>query len=264
MNDTEASAFIRTFYGRAVAAIYDAFPVGVMRGDFWRYAILYAYGGIYADVDTECLRPLSGWFPPLVRPGGGSESPAFVQGVPGALQQLRYGNLTWQDCGLVIAMENDVHLCQWIIAAAPGHPLMRSVLQASLRSVQDGFRCSYEHMVHAHTGPGIFTQGIREGMGLPDHYSAADIARAAWTNATVYQRAREMRVCFVAGEFWGDYGQHKAQNAKNHFSSLWEGGNSTTTPSWTLERQQLVKKWASASPAVGGGGGAGGGEGDKG
>jgi alpha 1,6-mannosyltransferase len=255
MNDTEASAFIRTFYGSAVAAIYDTFPVGVMRGDFWRYAILYAYGGIYADVDTECVRPLSNWFPPLVRPGGNSESPSFAQGVPGAPQQLRYAKLTWQNCSLVIALENDLHLCQWIIAAAPGHPLIRSVLQAALRSVQDGFRCSYEHMVHVHTGPGVFTKGIREGLGLPDHYNAADIARGAWTNATVYQRARELGVCFVAGDFWGDYGGKKAQNAKNHFSSQWGGGNSTTIPSWTTERQQLVKQW------VGGGDGGGGGHG---
>ena len=44
---------------------FRAMPLGVMRADVFRYAAVYHHGGAYADVDTECFRPLESW----VRPG---------------------------------------------------------------------------------------------------------------------------------------------------------------------------------------------------
>ena len=40
--------------GAEMLAIYHSFPLGVMRADFFRYAMLLDQGGIYADVDTAC------------------------------------------------------------------------------------------------------------------------------------------------------------------------------------------------------------------
>jgi mannosyltransferase OCH1-like enzyme len=37
---------------------YDEYPAEIYRADAIRYFYLYRYGGIYADLDTECLRPL--------------------------------------------------------------------------------------------------------------------------------------------------------------------------------------------------------------
>jgi mannosyltransferase OCH1-like enzyme len=36
-----------------------ALPHAVMRADFFRYAALYRHGGIYADIDMECVRPVA-------------------------------------------------------------------------------------------------------------------------------------------------------------------------------------------------------------
>ena len=36
---------------------YDAYPEPIMRADAVRYFILHRYGGVYADLDYECLRP---------------------------------------------------------------------------------------------------------------------------------------------------------------------------------------------------------------
>jgi inositol phosphorylceramide mannosyltransferase catalytic subunit len=38
--------------------LYDGYPAEIYRADAVRYFYLYTYGGIYADMDTECLRPL--------------------------------------------------------------------------------------------------------------------------------------------------------------------------------------------------------------
>ena len=37
---------------------YDAMPFPVMRADVFRYAVIFRDGGMYADIDMECLRPL--------------------------------------------------------------------------------------------------------------------------------------------------------------------------------------------------------------
>lgn len=41
---------------------YDALPHPVMRADIFRYAVIYRDGGLYADVDMECLKPVSPLF----------------------------------------------------------------------------------------------------------------------------------------------------------------------------------------------------------
>jgi len=38
---------------------YLAYSPGILRADIWRVLVLYRYGGVYADVDVECLRPLN-------------------------------------------------------------------------------------------------------------------------------------------------------------------------------------------------------------
>jgi hypothetical protein len=38
MDDAESAAFIRDWFGAEVAAVYEGYPLAVMRADFWRYA----------------------------------------------------------------------------------------------------------------------------------------------------------------------------------------------------------------------------------
>lgn len=252
VNDTEAADFVSSFYGPEVAQLYAAYPLGVMRADLWRYLVLYAHGGVYSDIDTQCLQPLAEWFPPRPRLQG---APGFVSGSPNwtAPGPVQYLSLSWGDCSMVVGLENDVHFCQWTFASVPGHPVLRSVLHVALRSLEGGMQCGYDHMVHAHTGPGVWTEGIRKALGLPDHFSAGDVARAAWLDPEVYQRVRELRVCIVASDFFGDVPGTKvtAQNVQNMYSSQWKE-EPPNTP-WVLEKVRLdarLKKLATGSPAA--------------
>lgn len=45
---------------------YDSYPRDIQRVDAAKYFILHAYGGVYLDMDTECLRPID----PLIEDGG--------------------------------------------------------------------------------------------------------------------------------------------------------------------------------------------------
>lgn len=73
-----------------------------MRADFWRYAILYARGGLYADVDVTSLRPLQQWLPPQDNE---------AKGLP---LEGKYRQYSWDSCAAVIGLENDMHFCQWV------------------------------------------------------------------------------------------------------------------------------------------------------
>ena len=42
--------------------LYDSFPREIFRADFIRPVYLFEYGGLYADMDFQCLRPLNGIF----------------------------------------------------------------------------------------------------------------------------------------------------------------------------------------------------------
>ncbi len=56
--DEAARSFVGERYPELLK-IYDAFSYDIQRADFARYLILHGCGGLYADLDMECLRPVS-------------------------------------------------------------------------------------------------------------------------------------------------------------------------------------------------------------
>ncbi len=55
--DSDARALVAAHRPRLLA-IYDAYPYSIQRADAFRYVVLYALGGVYADLDLECLRSI--------------------------------------------------------------------------------------------------------------------------------------------------------------------------------------------------------------
>lgn len=131
MDDTQAAEFIKAEYGQEWYDIFVNLPVGVMRGDLWRYMIVYKYGGVYADLDTECLIPISTWM--------------------------------LEDKEFIVCPETSNHFCQWTFAATAGHPILKSVLDLIKQRLLNPEYGS-PHFVHTHTGPAIWTEGINKAL----------------------------------------------------------------------------------------------------
>ena len=55
--DDDARQLVRRYYKQNVA-MYDGYTRNINRADVMRYFVLDRYGGVYADIDAECLRPL--------------------------------------------------------------------------------------------------------------------------------------------------------------------------------------------------------------
>ena len=111
--------------------IYDAYiklPMAVMKADLWRYCVIYKYGGIYADADTVC-----------------KYNPNIL---------IRSGAL------LVIVPENSTHLCNWVFSAPKNSPILKSVIDLSVKRILNVSVFKGEHIIHHLTGPGVFTDGI--------------------------------------------------------------------------------------------------------
>lgn len=99
-----------------VIETWDRIDDAILRADLVRYLLMLKEGGVYTDVDTCATRPISAWIAP------------------------EYANTT----RCVIGLEEDktqsptvvgdypppalVGICQWTLMAAPGHPLMRFVV----------------------------------------------------------------------------------------------------------------------------------------
>ncbi len=67
--------------------VYDEYPAEIYRADAVRYFWLYHFGGVYIDLDSECLKPLQ----PLCDAQGGvvlgrmGSDPGFVHSIPNAV-----------------------------------------------------------------------------------------------------------------------------------------------------------------------------------
>jgi mannosyltransferase OCH1-like enzyme len=133
MDDTQAAEFVLNEYGQEWYDLFVGLPVGVMRGDLWRYMVIYKYGGVYSDLDTECLKPISTWMQ--------------------------------DDKEFIVCPETDHDFVQWTFAATAQHPILKSVLDLIKDRLLNPEYGS-PHFVHNHTGPAIWTAGINKALGI--------------------------------------------------------------------------------------------------
>jgi hypothetical protein len=159
LDDQACEAFIRQWFDADFIAMYTALPIGVMKADVWRVAVVYVHGGIYADLDTECRAPVSEWI--------GSEH------------------------RLVAAVENESGaLANFTFAAVPRHPALLHVLNTFLELYrsQDFLSASSPTPVQDF-GAGGWSLGILRHYGLA-HAGAMRGGGATYSSSQAAQRDR--------------------------------------------------------------------------
>jgi mannosyltransferase OCH1-like enzyme len=119
--------FMKNNFDEKINKAYSMLPMAVMKADLWRYCIIYKYGGIYADADTVCnIHP----------------------------------KLFINDSYLTVSPEiNTSYFCQWTFSAAPGSPILKSIIDLSVDRILTT-PIKGEHVIHYLTGPSCFTDGI--------------------------------------------------------------------------------------------------------
>lgn len=106
MNDEECYEFIKANFDEEFLKMYKNLPLGVMRADVWRVAIIYINGGIYCDCDVIC-----------------------------------YNNLTSliKDQELVLFEEKNGSTSNFFFAAKPKHPALKKVLDLMVKEQKRAF-----------------------------------------------------------------------------------------------------------------------------
>jgi mannosyltransferase OCH1-like enzyme len=167
MDDSQASDFVLKEFGKEWHDIFINVPVGVMRGDLWRYLIIYKYGGVYADLDTLCWKPISTWIK--------------------------------EDKDMIICPENNIHFCQWTFAATPQHPVIKSVLNCILQAFKNP-NYNKPHFVHELTGPYIWTKGILSALEINDNINLVYGNGVELCNSS--SKAKQYNFYCYGGEEW--------------------------------------------------------------
>ncbi|NJM07426.1 glycosyltransferase, partial [Candidatus Gracilibacteria bacterium] len=107
--DEELRVFVQQQYAWFLP-IYDGYPEPIMRVDAARYLLMHHFGGIYADLDYECVQP----FEPLLR---------------GQRLLLGWEPVEHIDIEYAHSAKLRHQLCNAVIASEPGHPFWEHVVR---------------------------------------------------------------------------------------------------------------------------------------
>ncbi|MCB8881881.1 tetratricopeptide repeat protein [Acidisoma cellulosilytica] len=127
-NDKTARAYLQERLPAGALQAYLRARDATTRADLFRLAVLVLDGGIWADMDDRCLKPVGQLFRP-------ADLAVF-----------------WQ--------ERSGHICNNFMAAAPNHPILRRALVTAVTAINRG-----DHdKVWMLTGPGLITRSFAQEM----------------------------------------------------------------------------------------------------
>lgn len=185
MDDKEAESFVLEEFGQEWYDLFINVPIGVMKGDIWRYMIIYKYGGVYADLDCLCILPINTWIK--------------------------------DDYSLIVCPENETDFCQWNFAAKPGNPIIENVLRLVKEALSNPDYTN-PNFVHAMTGPSIWTKGIVEYLEFNKKYNL--INDCLEYNSLV--KSKELGFYCYGGESWRLF--HHIASKNIYGSQNWSHG----------------------------------------
>lgn len=139
MSGADREDFFRTEFGGEVFDTYMKYPMGVMKAGLWRFAILYKNGGVYADLDTECINPIDTWLD--------------------------------QQYDMILDLEgNTPWYATQVIASSKGHKFLEDAINMAVERARDGI-VEQQHMVHYYTDVAMFTDSLFKSMNIQDGYN---------------------------------------------------------------------------------------------
>jgi len=223
LTDDNSIQYVEWHYGPSgfnrpdIISLYRELNITIIKADLLRYLVMYAEGGVYADIDVECLRPVDRFIPE------------------------RYNE---QDVDMIIGVEIDEpafadhpvlgskckSFCQWTFSAKPRLPVMMRLIE----NIQEWLHeLSHEKSVPisqlqldfneviSGTGPSAFTKAVLEQMSAQNHGKPVtwdlfhNLAESRLVNGMLVLNVE----AFAAGQGHSDSGNHDSRGAlvKHHY-----------------------------------------------
>jgi mannosyltransferase OCH1-like enzyme len=133
-DDARIEYFLKKEFSAEVINAYNKIAIGAAKADFFRYAVLYKYGGVYVDIDGAILRPLK--------------------------------HIIKDDDVAVISRERHPGLfVQWALIFDKGHPLMERTLKKCIENINTN--CSPHNVLYM-TGPNVYSEVINRSLSTKE------------------------------------------------------------------------------------------------
>lgn len=127
-NDDDIDNFVNEHYKGEIADCYNKLNIIVAKVDFWRYLVLYKYGGIYLDMDSSIEK---------------------------SLDEL----IKNEDEAIITAEGNPDLYVQWALIFSKGHPILKKTIELVVDNIKND---KYHNNIHKMTGPTVYTRAINE------------------------------------------------------------------------------------------------------
>lgn len=231
LTDANDMSYVEQHFGAGglnrpdIVHMYREISATIIKADLLRYMIMYAEGGVYADIDVEALKPVSRFIP-----------------------DHRYDE---NDIDMVIGVEIDQpgfkdhpilgkksqSFCQWTFMARPGLPVMLHLIEnimgwleglAKEQNVPVSEVALNFDQVISGTGPSAFTQAIIQQMNVDRAPGTPEVGWDVFHDldeSKIVSRVLVLDVeAFAAGQGHSGSGNHDARGAlvKHHYhASNW-------------------------------------------
>jgi len=206
-NDLQAKEFVHKHMSPEIIKTYEMLPMPVLKADYFRYISIYILGGVYSDLDTECLRPIDTW-------ADNNANVSFIIGVEaeGSPEKL--------------TIARPLQLCQWTFSASPKHPILERMIDKITQQTKKLINSKLSiSVVMEWTGPGLWTDIVFDYINETYHVE--------WPTLLKLKRGRligDVYIVPVAGfqpsaYFLGAQGRHdKEARVWHFFRGIWKMG----------------------------------------
>lgn len=165
-DDEDMLEFMEIYHPDSVE-VYKSLESIVEKTDMWRYSVLDTFGGVYADTDTLCLKPIDEWW-------GEDNNSTVIIGIEAAVTPYQMKKYVFTEL---------IQFCQWTMASSPGHPIVHNMPYYIYRHMRlerlgvDNYDDPKLSVLHR-TGPGIWTDAIFDYI-IQQGYDPRDVVEGA-------------------------------------------------------------------------------------
>jgi mannosyltransferase OCH1-like enzyme len=214
--------YVETHYGSEglnrpdIVYFYQQVRAKIVRADLLRYLIMYAEGGVYADIDVEALRPINRFIPDRFN----ERDVDMVIGIEIDEPEWKSHPILGQKC---------MSFCQWTFACKPRLPVMLKLVEHIMAWMTDhaqrqnvpisDVQLDFDDII-AGTGPSAFTNALLDDIS---YRYGRDVNWDMFHNMAESKLIAGVLVltveAFAAGQGHSDSGNHEARNAlvKHHY-----------------------------------------------
>jgi len=207
-----------------IVNFYRDVKAAIVKADLLRYLIMYAEGGIYADIDVEALKPMSKFIPPRYD----HKDIDMVIGV-------EIDEPDWKDHPILGPKSRS--FCQWTFMCKPQLPVMMRLVEQIMTWLNGvakeqnvplaEVKLDFDQIISG-TGPSAFTNAILDQMNEdkvnPNQKIDWDMFHDMSESAVVSRVLVLTVEAFAAGQGHSDSGNHEARAAlvRHHYhASNW-------------------------------------------